>query len=124
MVRLSAALFVLWALSGCTQDVSGPTTTVVDQPSTTAPAAPGPTVPDLSELEFDEFVDQSYRLLLIREPEHLTSLGISAEFGMRNDTLNDYSPEFIAETEALELLRHALTEVAAPEEQFLRLGLR
>ncbi|MEL0283139.1 MAG: sulfatase, partial [Ilumatobacter sp.] len=29
-----------------------------------------------------------------------------------------------AETEALELLRHALTEVAAPEEQFLRLGLR
>ena len=29
-----------------------------------------------------------------------------------------------AETEALELLLHALTEVAAPEEQFLRLGLR
>ena len=29
-----------------------------------------------------------------------------------------------AETEALELLRNALIEVEAPEEQFLRLGLR
>ena len=57
----------------------------------------------LEDLPFAQFLEDSYQTLLVRDPEMLTSLGISADLGLRNDRLNDYSDEFIRETQALEI---------------------
>ncbi|MCX6095043.1 MAG: DUF885 domain-containing protein [Candidatus Bipolaricaulota bacterium] len=55
----------------------------------------------LQGLPFREFLDASYKEMLLRNPENVTSLGLSAAFGMRNDKLTDVSPEFILENYAL-----------------------
>ncbi|MEN6369686.1 MAG: DUF885 domain-containing protein [Thermotogota bacterium] len=55
----------------------------------------------LHGLSFREFLDASYKEILLRNPENVTSLGLSAAFGMRNDKLTDVSPEFILENYAL-----------------------
>lgn len=53
-------------------------------------------------LTFGEFLEKSYSLLAIRDPEALTSAGIAESFGLGNDQLNDLSHGFITETQALE----------------------
>jgi uncharacterized protein (DUF885 family) len=55
----------------------------------------------LQGLAFREFLDASYKELLLRNPEVVTSLGLSATFGVRNDKLADVSPEFILGNYAL-----------------------
>ncbi len=52
----------------------------------------------LSGLGFDEFVESSYRLYLLRFPQTMTSLGMAEMLGVRNDLLNDYSAEYVEET--------------------------
>ena len=52
----------------------------------------------LSELGFDEFVESSYRLYLLRHPQTVTGLGLAGMLGVRNDLLNDYSAEYVEET--------------------------
>ena len=77
-----------------------PTTT-----TSTTPVDPGP----FDGLSFAEFLEESYRILLIRSPQRLTSLGIAADYGMRNDLLDDLSPEHLAETQELQVsIREAL----------------
>ena len=53
-------------------------------------------------LGFDDFLDESYRLLLMRYPQTLTDLGLAALFGVRNDRLNDYSEAYELETQRIE----------------------
>ncbi len=70
---------------------------------------PSWTPPDLAEvqshlegLSWDDFVETSYRLYVLRFPETVTRMGMAAEFGVRNDRLNDYSDAYVRETMAIE----------------------
>lgn len=79
-------------------------------------------VAELEGLSIDEFFVESYNQLLLRDPEYLTDLGIAAEFGLRNDRLNDLSEEYIRETQSLEvaildLLRKYDRESLDPNQQ-------
>jgi len=56
----------------------------------------------LDGLAFDEFVEASYRMWLLRHPQQLTVNGMAEEFGVRNDGLDDYSHEYAQETFAIE----------------------
>ncbi len=56
----------------------------------------------LRGMAFDQFVEESYIVLLKRTPEAVTALGMDADLGMTGDQLNDLSPEFISETQELE----------------------
>jgi len=82
---------------------SAPATTPATAPATTATTGiPDPDLADLDGLAFDAFLEDSYTILLRRSPQTLTSLGIAADHGMRNDQLDDLSPAFLAETQAIE----------------------
>lgn len=56
----------------------------------------------LQGLPLDQFFDESYRQLLLRNPEGLTYAGVSQLFGLRNDRLNNLSEAFVRDTQALE----------------------
>jgi len=76
----------------------------------------------LEGLLIDEFFDASFTQLLLREPELLTELNLSAQFGLRNDQLNDISDAYLKETQRLEaaILSQLLTydrQTLTPEEQ-------
>jgi uncharacterized protein (DUF885 family) len=58
---------------------------------------------------FNDFVDRSYRQLLLRDPELVTSLGLQDTFEMADDELTDISPGYSAET--LNLQRVILDEL-------------
>lgn len=114
--RSLPTLATVIALTACvdgavTTTVSVPADPVVSAPtSTTGKGVGGATtsIPlpvtstDLEGLGFDEFVAESYELLLVRDPQYLTSLGIGDRFGMGNDQLNDMSPGFVEESQELE----------------------
>ncbi len=103
LVALGFALTVV----ACS-DATPSTTSRSPSSTTTALTTPGVTEPaptmtaDLAELRFGEFLEASYAQLLVRDPENLTSLGVAADYGLRNDRLKDWSPAFLAETQALE----------------------
>jgi len=71
----------------------------------------------LSGLEFDEFVESSYCLHLLRFPQTVTDLGMAHALGVRNDLLNDYSEEYVEETERIE--RYILERLLAFDQQAL-----
>jgi len=56
----------------------------------------------LDGLEFDAFVDTSYRRLLSRDPETVLELGLSQVYGTPTDQLTDISDEYIRQTQTLE----------------------
>ena len=58
----------------------------------------------LEGLGFDEFVEVSYRVHALREPQHVAAMGMAEAFGIRNDGLDDYSYEYAQETFAIETL--------------------
>jgi uncharacterized protein (DUF885 family) len=112
------AMLLVWAgcssgeaatSSATTSSAATPTTqeaatTAATAATTTAPAA---TVPDdptagLADLPFGEFVDASFDLLLLRTPQLVTELGIAARYGIRNDHLDDLSPDYQQETMDME----------------------
>jgi uncharacterized protein (DUF885 family) len=96
--------------------------TATSEPATGTPVPPAPTVlpptapptstaiqtaiddviARLQGLPLDQFFDASYRQLLLRKPEGLTYAGVSQEFGLRNDQLNDLSDAYIRDTQKLE----------------------
>jgi uncharacterized protein (DUF885 family) len=88
------------------------TSTPVESTAVAAPTSSTSLVPQtgadslqldhLTGLGFDEFLEDSYALLLIRRPQFLTSLGVAAEYGLRNDRLDDVSEEYLLETQSLE----------------------
>ena len=63
---------------------------------------------DLQGLPFDEFVDASYKQVLLRSPQLVTSLGLSQTLGIRDDQLDDVCYSFIGETFELEAGIHAI----------------
>jgi uncharacterized protein (DUF885 family) len=53
---------------------------------------------DLRSFEFDEFVDASYIQVLLRNPELVTSLGLSGPLGIRDDQLDNICNTYVEET--------------------------
>ena len=86
--------FMILGLTGCGKSALTVDTTQV------------PTLPkDLFEgLDFDTFVDQSYKLLASRDPEGAIALGISDLLGTPKDQLTDISDAFIHETQTMETM--------------------
>lgn len=101
------------------------TTTAHTAPSSQPPVTVPPIdqiVADLPGLSFGEFLDASYALLLMRNPEALTALGVADRFGLRNDQLNDLSDPYLRQTQALEsaildLLRTYDRDALSPTDQ-------
>ncbi len=58
---------------------------------------------ELEGLPLDTFFEESYRQLILRNPEKITELGLAEAYGLRNDRLNDLSEAYLRETQALEL---------------------
>jgi uncharacterized protein (DUF885 family) len=56
----------------------------------------------LPEVEFDAFMEESYRRLLSRDPETVLELGLSQVYGTPTNLLTDISDETIRRTQALE----------------------
>jgi uncharacterized protein (DUF885 family) len=80
------------------------------------------TISNLKGLPIDEFFDKSFKHLLLRSPQSLTDLGISESYGLRNNTLDNFSDAYIRETQSLEaaildLLRTYDYEELTPEQQ-------
>jgi uncharacterized protein (DUF885 family) len=91
-VFVSFILVMMLGLTGCGKSAPPLETTPV-------PASPE----DLFEgLDFDAFVDQSYKMLAGRDPENAIALGISDYVGTPKDRLTDISDAYIHETQALE----------------------
>ena len=87
-----------------TQTESIPTATLIptsDQLPTTSPIAD--ITKQLSDLSIDDFFEESYKQLLLRSPEYLTSMGMSAAYGLRNDQLNNLSDAYLRETADLQV---------------------
>jgi uncharacterized protein (DUF885 family) len=76
----------------------------------------------LDGLEFNAFVEASYRRLLSRDPETVLELGLSQVYGTPTDQLTDISDEYIRQTQSLEsdilsLLQHYDRSVLTTEQQ-------
>jgi uncharacterized protein (DUF885 family) len=59
-------------------------------------------IAELEGIPIEEFFDASYTQLLLRKPELLTELNLSAQFGLRNDQLNNISDAYLKDTQRLE----------------------
>jgi len=59
-------------------------------------------VAQLQGLPIDQFFDESYKQLLLRNPEGLTYAGVSEQFGLHNDQLNNMSDAYVRDTQKLE----------------------
>jgi uncharacterized protein (DUF885 family) len=80
-----------------------PTITAPQSIETAPPEAEiEPIIAGLSGLPIDQFFDESFKQLLLREPETLTYAHLSQEFGLRDDQLNDLSDAYIRQTQQLE----------------------
>lgn len=78
-------------------------------------------VSDLRGLPIDEFFEESFKQLLLRDPEDITDLGIADDVGLQNDQLTDVSNTYMKETNALEaavlvLLRTYDRDALTPEQ--------
>ena len=94
----------------------------VSEPITKKGSSMDEIIADLEGLPIDQFFDASFTQLLLREPELLTELNLSAQFGLRNDQLNDLSDAYLRETQRLEaaILSQLLTydrQSLTPEQQ-------
>jgi uncharacterized protein (DUF885 family)/pimeloyl-ACP methyl ester carboxylesterase len=79
-------------------------------------------VASLEGLPIDEFFEESYKQLLLRNPEYLTDVGLAEAYGLRHDQLNDLSDAYIRETQQLEsailnLLRGYDRAMLTPDQQ-------
>jgi uncharacterized protein (DUF885 family) len=107
-----------------------PTVTPTLEPTTTRPptlvSEVAPPVADvvasLEDLPLDNFLEESYKQLILRSPYKLTELGVSGALGLRNDRLDDLSDAYIRETQklevaVLEILRGYDRSALSPEQQ-------
>jgi uncharacterized protein (DUF885 family) len=78
------------------------TATAVGESSQSGSVEPTPFAELTVGQPFDQFIDDSFRMLMLRDPETLTIEGLSGMFGVRNDRLNDLSEPYIQETFALQ----------------------
>jgi len=58
----------------------------------------------ITGLEFDAFIEASFREYILRSPEWVTSLGIADDYEIRNDALDTYDQDYLQETAAIERL--------------------
>ena len=76
--------------------------TVLVVPSGLASSHPEGDIQDiltaLRGLQFDEFVDASYKQILLRNPEMVTSMGLSQMLGIRDNQLDNICYAYIDET--------------------------
>jgi len=56
----------------------------------------------LEGLPLDDFYEESYNQLLLRDPQRLTGMQLSEAFGLRNDLLTNISDAYLRETQELE----------------------
>jgi len=76
----------------------------------------------LQGLQFDEFIDASYKQILLRSPELVTSMGLSGSLGIRDDQLDNICNDFVIETYELkaginDILRSYDRETLSYEQQ-------
>ena len=128
-IRFFAASLLI---SGCGPgQLFEPTVTPTAAVTPTLTLAPPPTkvlspveqiLSPLKGLEFDVFIEESYKLWLLRDPESVALWGLTKTYGIRNNHLTDISDSYIRETQQLELGILALLEgydrsALAPEQQ-------
>ena len=106
MIRMAgqavARLLVVGLIaSGCTSGTVVPDSTTTEPPPTTPTTLNADSL-GITGLDFDEFLERSYALLAVRDPQGLSSAGVAESYGLRNDLLNDLSDDFIRETQAIE----------------------
>ena len=78
-------------------------------PTETATAKPEPDHPSIPEilsllegLSIDEFFEESYRQLQLRDPDQLFLDGLADEYGLPNDRFTNLSAEYLRDTQQLE----------------------
>jgi uncharacterized protein (DUF885 family) len=124
---ISILIALCLVLASCARDTSIKTPTqssllqVTTQPSPTQgsnPAPPAAATPSLiaptqtpasiqdiagklKGLAIDAFFDESYRQLMLRDPEGITAAGVSARIGIGDDRLNDLSDAYTRQTQQL-----------------------
>jgi uncharacterized protein (DUF885 family) len=122
--------------SATEQPTSESTVPAPTQQPTVAPAATSPPTPEAVEtrsasekavaelegLSLDEFFEESFNQLLLRNPQRLTEMQLSEAFGLRDDRLTDLSDAYIRETQQhetaiLEILRLYDRDELNPEQQ-------
>lgn len=115
-IIISLTILISLLSSGCNTGLPSPTLTSVTPvvatqtlPASQVPVIHTPTAintPDLTagleNLDFDSFVEESYRRLLLRDPETITELGLMQALGVRNNQLTNISDDYIRETQALD----------------------
>lgn len=79
-----------------------PAAVTTTPPPATPQAALSPLAAGLEGLSVDAFFDESYKRLLLRNPEYVTTLGLTQPFGIGNDRLTDLSDSYQRETQGLE----------------------
>ncbi|HSR34642.1 MAG TPA: DUF885 family protein [Anaerolineae bacterium] len=80
------------------------TPTIVLTPTETRPdpSSVAGIAASLQGLPLEEFFEESYKQLILRIPEHLTAMGLSETFGLRDDRLTNLSVAYLQETQELE----------------------
>ena len=73
-------------------------------------------LPELQDLQFDEFVDASYKQILLRSPEMVTSMGLSQLLGIRDDQLDNICYAYVDETYELKAGIQEILESYNPSE--------
>jgi len=76
----------------------------------------------LQGLPLDAFFEESFKQLMLRDPELVTELGLADKFGVRNDRLNNLSEEYLLDTQmlqmaVLDLLRSYPRDTLSSEQQ-------
>jgi uncharacterized protein (DUF885 family) len=79
-------------------------------------------IASLQGLPLDAFLEESFKQLMLRDPELVTELGLADKFGVRNDQLNNLSEEYLLDTQnlqsaVLELLKSYPRESLSGEQQ-------
>jgi len=109
-------------------EATQPPNTATPTATQTATAIPTPlSVPEiidhLTGLPFDEFIDESYRQLQLRDPDNLIYNGFAEVYGVAsNDQFTDLSQAYLDETEQLEsaiqdLLQNYERDTLTPNQQ-------
>ncbi len=109
--RITAYVVVVILMGGC-----------ITQSTDTTPKDTSTDIISLEGLPIDEFFEESYNQLLLRNPEYLTELGIADFYGVGNDQLTNISDAYIRETQELvttilQLLREYDRSTLTPEQQ-------
>jgi uncharacterized protein (DUF885 family) len=70
----------------------------------------------LRDLPFDDFVDASYKQILLRSPEMVTSMGLSQSLGIRDDQLDNICYTYVDDTYELKAGVQEILESYDPSE--------